>query len=61
MIKLIKLIVKLWVATSLIKAIAASNHRARVEGHCEGFENGIAYGAYDEDEPPYSRAFREVA
>lgn len=37
MIKLIKLIVKLWVATSLIKAIAASNHRARVEGEGGAF------------------------
>lgn len=58
---MIKLIVKLWIAVSIIKAIAASNQRARVEGHCEGFENGIAYGACDEDEPPYSRAFRDVA
>lgn len=59
--KLIKFIVQLWIATSIIKALIDSNQRARFEGHCQGFENGIAYGAYDEDEPPYSRAFQDVA
>jgi hypothetical protein len=59
--KLIKFMIQLWIATSLIKAIAASNQRTRFEGRCLGFENGIACGAYDEDEPPYSLAFREVA
>lgn len=58
--KLIKLIVQLWIATSLIKALVDSNQRARFEGHCQGFENGVAYGVC-EDEPPYSRAFQDVA
>jgi hypothetical protein len=59
--KLIKLMIQLWVTMSIIKAIAESNQRARFEGHCQGFENDTAYGAEDEEEPPYSLAFREVA
>lgn len=61
MIKLIKFIVQLWIATSIIKALVDSTQRARFEGHCEGFDKGTVYVAGDDDEPPYSLAFREVA
>lgn len=54
---LIKLIVQLWIAVSIIKAVAASNQRS----YSEGFENGTAYAVCDDEEPPYSLAFREVA
>lgn len=61
MIKLIKLIVQLWIAASIVKAIVAANQQSHFEGYCEGCDKGEACSE-DDEEPPYSRpAFRGVA